>query len=96
MRRDGRRGRGRAGVARGGVHNDSRIFVIAHECRIGDLAGEVVHDSQIHIGSVKLGLQISGDGQGFEVVTQRALREGVKYPVSKPRSAAFVTPTRKT
>jgi hypothetical protein len=48
-------------VARGGVHNDLRIFVITHECRIGDLSGEVVHDSQIHIGSVKFGLQISGD-----------------------------------
>jgi len=57
-----RRGRGRAGVARGGVHDDARVFVIAHEFRNGDLAGEVVHDAQIHIGSVKLGLEISGDG----------------------------------
>ena len=56
-----RRGRGRAGVARGGVHDDARVFVIAHEGRVGDLAGQVVHDSQIHVGSVKLGLEISSD-----------------------------------
>ena len=57
-----RRGRGRAGVARGGVHDDARVFVIVHEFCNGDLAGEVVHDSQIHVGSIKLGLQVSGDG----------------------------------
>jgi len=57
-----RRGRGGAGVAGGGVHDDARIFVIAHEGRVGDLAGEVVHDDQIFIGGVKLGLEICGHG----------------------------------
>ena len=49
-------------MARGGVHDDARVFVIAHEFRHGDLAGEVVHDSQIFISGVKLGLEIGGDG----------------------------------
>ena len=49
-----RRGRGRAGVARGGVHDDARVFVIAHKGRVGDLAGEVVHDGQIFIGGGRL------------------------------------------
>jgi len=50
------RGRCRTGVARGGVHDDARVFVIAHEGRVGDLAGEVVHDGQIFIGGIKLGV----------------------------------------
>src|SRR5665213_843787 len=56
------RGRCRTGVARGGVHDDARVFVIAHEGRVGDLAGEVVHDGQIFIGGIKLGLEICGHG----------------------------------
>lgn len=54
--------RGRAGVACGSVHNDSRVVVIAYEFRIGDLPGKVIHDSQRFVGGVKLGLQIAGDG----------------------------------
>jgi hypothetical protein len=49
-------------VAGGSVHNCPSVFVIAHELRVGDLPGEVVHDSQIYIGGVTFGLNIAGDG----------------------------------
>jgi hypothetical protein len=72
MRGRGRRRGLRAGVAGGGVHNCPSVFVIAHEFRIGDLAGKVVHDSQIHIGGIKLGLNIAGDGFALGAGVARA------------------------
>ena len=52
----------RAGVTGRGVNNRSCVVVVVHEFRIGDLAGEVVHNHQVLIGGVKFGLNIARDG----------------------------------